>query len=236
MYQIQSLTDDALIITHGARLVKGSNLDLIITMKSFYGQTYKQQDAEIARHWDNLTAQADKQRRLQKCWEQYINGEVPSPLFVDRPRQTQAAIAWAYRPVFERGDDTRRQWLEAPGWETGVFAEHRVIVFPRIQYDEAGNTLDVAGLTLFDLDERGFGESGADSVELDRRGNLIIEGDLPDPARPLNVPLLHFLEGLDYLIAHNGKTPQEVAATRRRVKERAQQFRAERLQKEMNKR
>ena len=204
-------------------------------MKSFYGQTNRQQDAEIARHWDNLEAEADKRRRLRQCWEKYINGEVPSPLFVDRPRQTQAAIDWAYRPVFERGEDTRRQWLEAPGWETGVFAEHRVIVFPRIQFDEAGNALDVAGLTLYDLDERGFGESGADSVELDRRGNLIIEGELPEPARPLNVPLLDFLKGLDFMLSHGGRTPQEVAATRRRVKERAQQFREERIRKELNK-
>lgn len=192
------------------------------------------QEEWIGLYWGNLTAQADKRRRLQKCWEMYLNGEVESPLFIDSPRRTADALDWAYRPIFERGDDTRRQWLEAPGWETGCYCEHVVIVFPRIQFDEAGNALDVSGLTLYDLEERPFGESGADSVELDRRGNLIIEGELPEPARPLDVPLKTFLKGLDFMISHGGRTPQEVAATRRRVWERTQQFRNERNKKVLN--
>ena len=208
---------------------------LLETMKSFYGQTAQQQDAQCAFYWDNLEAEADKRRRLQSCWEQYIDGKVPSPLFIDSPRRTLDALDWAYRPIFERGDDTRRRWLASPGWETGCVAEHAIIAFPRIQFDEAGNAVDVLGFTAYDLDERPFGESGADSIELDRRGNLIIEGELPDPARPLSVPLKSFLKGLDFVIAHNGRTPQEVAATRRRVRERAQQFREERIRKELNK-
>ncbi len=98
-------------------------------MKSFYGQTDRQQDVETARYWSNLEAEADKRRRLLKCWKQYLDGKVPSPLFIDRPRRTQAAIDWAYRPVFDSGDYTRREWLIEPGWETGLFAEHFVIVF-----------------------------------------------------------------------------------------------------------
>lgn len=208
---------------------------LLETMKSFYGQTAQQQDAQCAFYWGNLEAEADRRRRLKSCWEMYLDGKVESPLFVDVPRRTLDAIDWAYRPIFERGDDTRRQWLEAPGWETGVFCEHRVIIFPRIEFDASGRAVDVAGCTLYDLDGRTFGDDNRESVELDRRGRLIIEGELPDPARPLNVPLKSFLKGLDYLIAHNGRTPQEVAATRRRVKERAQQFREERIRKELNK-
>lgn len=203
-------------------------------MKSFYGQTAQQQDAQCAYYWGNLEAQANKQQRLQNCWEQYLDGKVPSPLFIDRPRRTADALDWAYKPVFDSGDYTRRQWLEAPGWETGCFCEHSVIVFPRIQYDGAGNALDVLGLTLYDLDGRRFGD-GEDWIELDRRGRLIIEGELPEPARPLDVPLKTFLNGLDYVIAHNGRTPQEVAASRRRVQERVQQFRDERIKKEFTK-
>lgn len=204
-------------------------------MKSFFGQTDKQQDDEIARYWGNLEAEADKRRRLQKCWEMYLNGEVPSPLFIDRPRRTADALRWAYAPVFESGDYTRREWLSEPGWETGLLAEHCIILFPRIQYDEAGNAVDVLGFSCYDLDERRFGDGG-DSVELDRHGNLIIEGDLPEPARPLNVPLLHFLEGLSYMLSHGGRSKDEVEQTRRRVAERARQFREERLKKELNKR
>ena len=217
------------------RLVKGSSLDLVITMKSYYGQTAQQQEAQCAFYWGNLTAQADKQRRLQKCWEMYLNGEVESPLFIDSQRRALDAIDWAYKPVFESGDYTRRDWLNDPDWETGCFCDHSVIVFPRFQRDGAGNVVDVKGATLYDLDGRKFGD-GEDWIELDRRGRLIIDGDLPEPARPLDVPLKTFLKGLDFMLSHNGRTPQEVAATRRRVQERARQFREDRIRKELNKR
>lgn len=203
-------------------------------MKSFFGQTDRQQDELIALYWGNLEAEADKRRRLQFCWEQYLSGAVQSPLFIDSPRRTLDALRWAYNPIFESGDYTRRDWLEVPGWETGVFCEHVVILFPILQYDEAGNTLDVLGLTLYDLDGRRFGD-GEDWIELDRRGRLIIEGELPEPARPLDVPLKEFLSGLDFMIAHNGRSKAEIEQTRRRVRERQQQFRNERIQKNFKK-
>ncbi len=200
-------------------------------MKSFFGQTDQQQDAEIALYWGSLEAEANKRQRLQSCWELYLSGAVQSPLFVDSQRRTQAAIDWAYTPVFQSGDYSRREWLEVPGWETGVFAEHFVIIFPQIDFDATGNAVDVLALTLYDLDERPFGDCSADSIELDRSGNLIIEGELPDPARPLDVSLNYFLKGLDYMIAHNGRSQAEVEQTRRRVRERQQHFRNERQQR-----
>lgn len=202
-------------------------------MKSFFGQTDQQQDAEIAFYWGNLEAEADKRRRLQFCWEQYLSGAVQSPLFIDSPRRTLDALRWAYNPIFESGDYTRREWLEVPGWETGVFCDHVVIVFPRIEIDANGKAVDVLGLTLYDLDGRPFGD-GEDWIELDRRGNLILEGELPEPARPLDVSLHHFLSGLDFMIAHNGRSKAEIEQTRRRVRELQQQFRNERIQKELN--
>ncbi len=207
-------------------------LTLFIIMKNICIPP-KIQEEWIGLYWDNLEADAGKRRCLQSCWEMYLDGKVESPLFIDSPRRTLDAIDWAYSPVFESGDYSRREWLEVPGWETGCFCEHSVIVFPRIQYDGAGNALDVLGLTLYDLDGRRFGD-GEDWIELDRRGRLIIAGELPEPARPLEVPLKTFLKGLDFMISHGGRTPQEVAATRRRVWERTQQFRNERNQKVLN--
>ena len=203
-------------------------------MKSFFGQTSQQQDAESAFYWRNLEAVANKLQCLQKCWELYLNGEVESPLFIDSPRRTLDALDWAYKPVFDSGDYTWRQWLEEPGWKTGIFAEHSVLLFPLLQFDVSGNAIDVWGFTAYDLDGRQFG-NGGDSIELDRRGNLIIEGELPPPARPMDIPLKDFLRGLDYMIAHGGRTKEEVEQTRHRVQERMQQFRNARKQQGQNK-
>lgn len=199
-------------------------------MKSFFGQSERQQDAEVALYWNNLEAEANRRHRLRFCWNQYINGTVQSPLFIDKIRRSQVALDWAYKPIFESGDYTRLQWLYIPGWETGVFCEHFVIVFPRIKYNSNGAAVDVLGLTLYDLDERLFGVAGLESVELDRNGKLILEGALPEAARPMNIPLKRFLIGLDYMIAHNGRSKAEVEQTRRRVAQLSQQFRNERMQ------
>lgn len=199
-------------------------------MKTIIGQTKQQQDAEIALYWDNLEKEASRRQRLQLCWSLYISGAVQSPLFIDKPRRIQRALDWAYRAVFESCDYIRRQWLDIPGWETGVFAEHFVIVFPRIQLDANRIAVDVLGLTLYDLDGRPFGEEGLESVELDRNGNLILEGALPEAARPMDVPLKRFLIGLDYMIAHNGRSKAEMEQFRRRAAQLSQQFRNERMQ------
>ena len=169
-------------------------------------------------YWENLErAEAERQ---------YLSRFMDGRLYIDAPpdylltrfdnphRRTDLARSWACEPgiICNNAEYQKRlYWLQSEIWETGVFHGFRVIIFFKFENDE------LAGMTLYRLDGRRFGEyfaEGEASIELDVEGNQnIILAPLPGA---LEIDPAEFWSEFDYQHAHGGRSRQQVEAAKRK--------------------
>lgn len=174
---------------------------------NFYKELERIRDNTCAECWANLDQEI---LRIHQTWKLYLDGSAPSPLFVDQPRHEREAIDWA----LNSSDQNRLEWLYREIWETGIFCDYEVIIFPQIRYDAGEPEIDF--ITIYRLDGVDFpplqaGTPPVQSVELDQHGNLIIDIEPLPVAGDLCLWRYTFDELLKFKDSHHGRTPEQEA-------------------------
>ena len=102
-------------------------------MRSFYGQTDRQQEELTALYWQNIE-EAEAERRYLRRYSDgrlFINAPAGylSETFDNPYRREDLARLWAYSPIDRQTRRQRLYWLQSQTWETGVYWGYRVIIF-----------------------------------------------------------------------------------------------------------
>ena len=198
-------------------------------MRSFYGQTDRQQEELTALYRQNIE-EAEAERRYLRRYSDgrlFINAPAGylSETFDNPYRREDLARIWAYSPIDRQTRRQRLYWLQSQTWETGVYWGYRVIIFFKYEDD------DLAGMTLYRLDSfpfPGLKYEGIESIELDPEGNQIINID-PLPGA-LDVDPATFWRGFDFMHKHHGRTPEEVEAAKHRREQIRNEYQMKRQQ------